>query len=87
MPSDRVSHKVAQLIQQPGSPRDRLTEGIFVPQDPKSAVGRIDAPHEAQLLYEAEAARYEAITVDAFTLEEYFFKTPTPPHKLTSEEA
>jgi acyl-CoA dehydrogenase len=30
-PSDRVGHRVAQAMQQPGKGRDRLTRGIFIP--------------------------------------------------------
>ncbi len=130
MPSDTLGHRVAQLIQQPGDQRDRLTAGIFVPADPKSALGRLEyalekvieaepvlhkirqairkrelpkarpaklveqavakgiiTAEEAQKVYEAEAARLEAITVDAFRIEEYFARTPSAPRKLHPEEA
>ncbi|RMH68751.1 MAG: acyl-CoA dehydrogenase [Bacteroidetes bacterium] len=114
MPSDDLGHQVARRMQTPGPQRDRMTEGIFVPDDVNEALGRLehafrlaheaddvlrtikdavrtgtlrkDSPErmleqavaagmvtaaEADLVRRAEAARYDAIQVDAFTLEEY----------------
>jgi len=55
MPSDSLGSKVAQLMQQPGSVRDRLTEGIFLPEDKEEAIGRyeyaLDALTEAEPVY------------------------------------
>ena len=113
-PSDRLGHKVAQLMQTPGEQRERLARGGYVPADPNEALGRLERAFrltyeaheverklrdavrakklekaspaklvaqalekgiidakEAELLREAEAAREDAIQVDAFTLEEY----------------
>src|SRR5690606_31838432 len=41
-PDDRLSHLVARAVQTPGAPRDRLTPGIHVPQDPTAALGRLE---------------------------------------------
>lgn len=41
-PSDKLSHKICELIMEDGPQRDRLTEGIFIPQDPKLGLGRLE---------------------------------------------
>jgi acyl-CoA dehydrogenase len=41
-PSDRLGHRVAALLMEPGASRDRLTAGIFAPADPNEPLGRID---------------------------------------------
>lgn len=50
-PSDALSNKVAQIITTPGPARDRLTDGIFIPQGEKEYVARLerafDLAHEA----------------------------------------
>ena len=40
--SDKVSHQVAQLIQQDSPQRERLTDGIYLPNDPKHPLARLD---------------------------------------------
>ncbi|VAX20655.1 Acyl-CoA dehydrogenase [hydrothermal vent metagenome] len=45
-PGDRLSHKVADLILKPSSARDRLTAGIFAPNDPDDPVGRVEDAFE-----------------------------------------
>ena len=42
MPSDKLGHKVAQEMQQTGELRDRLTDGIYIPDDRSEAVGRYE---------------------------------------------
>ncbi len=42
-PDDRLAHRVASLLLEPSAARDRLTVGIYVPQDASQAVGRLDA--------------------------------------------
>ncbi|MEJ2566072.1 MAG: acyl-CoA dehydrogenase [Gammaproteobacteria bacterium] len=42
-PSDRTGHKAAKLLLSPSVARDRLTEGMFVPQGGDEALGRIEA--------------------------------------------
>jgi acyl-CoA dehydrogenase len=42
-PSDHVGHQVATLMMQPGPARDRLTAGIYIPDDELDAVGALDA--------------------------------------------
>jgi acyl-CoA dehydrogenase len=51
-PSDHLGHKVAQALQVPGLQRNRLTDGMFVPDDPEQALGRLERAFE--LSYQAE---------------------------------
>jgi acyl-CoA dehydrogenase len=41
-PSDRLGHKVVKLMMQPGAARDRLTAGMYVPEDPDDPVGALE---------------------------------------------
>ncbi len=41
-PSDELGHRIADLLLQPSTVRDRLTAGIFVSQNPNDAIGRIE---------------------------------------------
>jgi len=52
MPSDKLGHKVAQAMQQPGEQRDRMTSGIYLPDDIDQAMGRYD--HALELITEAQ---------------------------------
>jgi acyl-CoA dehydrogenase len=42
-PTDRLDHQTAGILQTTSAARDRLTAGIFVPNDPRDSVGRIEA--------------------------------------------
>ena len=42
LPSDKLSHQVAHLLQTPGTERDRLTSGIYIPTHPDEALGRLE---------------------------------------------
>jgi acyl-CoA dehydrogenase len=42
-PSDHLGHKVAALLMQPGAARDRLTSGMYIPDDEQDAVGALEA--------------------------------------------
>ncbi len=42
-PSDRLGHEVATLLMQPGATRDRLTAGMYLPNDEQDAVGALEA--------------------------------------------
>ena len=41
-PSDKIGHKVAQAMQQTGEQRDRLTNGIYLPESREEAIGRYE---------------------------------------------
>jgi acyl-CoA dehydrogenase len=42
-PSDHLGHRVATLLMQPGAARDRLTAGIYIPDDEQDPVGALEA--------------------------------------------
>ncbi len=52
-PSDRLSSKVAQLLQIPGEQRDRLTAGIYIPTERDQALGRLE--YAFGLVYKSDA--------------------------------
>jgi acyl-CoA dehydrogenase len=41
-PSDALCHRAASLLLEPSPARHRLTEGIFVPEDPRQSIGRLE---------------------------------------------
>src|SRR5690606_25775057 len=51
-PADALGHRAAALLLEPSAARDRLPAGIFVPDDPDSALGRIEAALPAVLAAE-----------------------------------
>ncbi|MGC2047865.1 MAG: acyl-CoA dehydrogenase [Gallionella sp.] len=42
-PSDHLGHQISTLLMQPGAARDRLTSGIYIPDDEMDAVGALEA--------------------------------------------
>ena len=52
MPSDQIGSLVAQALQTPGEQRDRLTRGIYLPNDTQEALGKLD--HAFELVYAAQ---------------------------------
>jgi acyl-CoA dehydrogenase len=51
-PSDRLGHKVVTLMMADSEQRDRLTSGVYIPQSPLEAVGRIE--HAFKIIKHAE---------------------------------
>lgn len=43
IPSDRQGHTLARLLLEPSATRDRLTGGVYVPNDENETLGRIEA--------------------------------------------
>ena len=58
-PSDHLGHKVATLLMRPGAARDRLTAGIYVPDDEMDAVGALEAALASTLECEPLQANLE----------------------------
>ncbi|MEO1023006.1 MAG: acyl-CoA dehydrogenase [Bacteroidota bacterium] len=50
-PSDKLGHQIAQAMQTPGELRNRMTHGIFIPEDKEEAVGRYE--HTLELITKA----------------------------------
>lgn len=59
-PSDETGHQVAALMLQPGLARDRLTAGMFVPNDENNAVGALEAALLSTLQCEPLQAKVDA---------------------------
>ncbi len=55
MPGDALTHRVAVLLQSPSEARDRLTAGIFLPDDPVDVIGCLE--HGLQKVLAAEPAK------------------------------
>ena len=43
VPSDELGHKVAELILSPSDARDRLTHGVYLPEDNEEQLARLDS--------------------------------------------
>ncbi|MDP7062038.1 MAG: DUF1974 domain-containing protein, partial [Planctomycetota bacterium] len=41
-PKDKDVQRVARIMQTPGSQRERLTGGMYIPRDPEQAIGRLE---------------------------------------------
>lgn len=50
-PSDKLGARVAAVLRRPGEQRDRLTSGLFIPSDPRQALGLLE--HAFALVTEA----------------------------------
>jgi acyl-CoA dehydrogenase len=58
-PSDQLGHEIATLPMQPGAARDRLTAGIYVPDDEMDAIGALEAALVSTLANEPLQATLE----------------------------
>jgi len=58
-PSDHLGHEVASLMTKPGPARDRLTSGIFIPNDEMDAIGALEAALASTLANEPLQADLE----------------------------
>ena len=59
-PSDQLSHEVARLMLQPGTVRDRLTEGVYIPQQSNNKMDEPVADLEQALQCAIETDALEA---------------------------
>lgn len=60
-PSDRLTSKVAKLLMEPSETRDRLTEGVFIPEDGDETVAQLEKAMELMLaLQPIEKKLYKA---------------------------
>ncbi len=60
LPSDALGHKVAALLLEPSRTRDRLSQGIYVPNNEKKAVGALEAALASTLRCEPLQAKVDA---------------------------
>ncbi|MDT8375882.1 MAG: acyl-CoA dehydrogenase [Mariprofundaceae bacterium] len=52
MPSDHIGHQVAGMMMVPDSAREALVDGIYLPDDPKDIIGRLE--HALMLTIQAD---------------------------------
>ncbi len=60
VPSDQLGHQVASLLIEPSPTRDRLTAGMYLPDDENDAVGAVDLALLATVAAEAVEAKIRA---------------------------
>ncbi|HUW26014.1 MAG TPA: acyl-CoA dehydrogenase [Gallionella sp.] len=58
-PADHLDHQIATLLMQPGAARDRLTAGIYLPDDEQDALGALEAALASTLACEPLQAELE----------------------------
>jgi acyl-CoA dehydrogenase len=58
-PTDRQGHQIATLLMQPGATRERLTAGMYLPQDKNDPVGALEAALYSTLECEPLQAKVE----------------------------
>ncbi|MEO7742033.1 MAG: acyl-CoA dehydrogenase, partial [Usitatibacter sp.] len=59
-PTDKVGSKVAQILITPGSARDRLTAGAYIPRNENDTVGRLEYAMEAVIKADPIEAKVRA---------------------------
>jgi acyl-CoA dehydrogenase len=60
VPSDHLGHEVARCVIEPGATRDRLSAGMYLPDDENDAIGVIELALKAQLVAEPVEAKVRA---------------------------
>ena len=70
-PNDSLSHRVASLLLRPGEARDRLTEGIYISNDPDDITGRLEDALEKVIRAEPLERRLRHDQIDQHGLEDY----------------
>ncbi|HEX7043735.1 MAG TPA: acyl-CoA dehydrogenase [Burkholderiales bacterium] len=87
-PADALGHRAAALLLEPSAARDRLTAGIFVPDDPDSALGRIEAALPAVLAAEEVERKLDRLgEVQVSLTREGLIESAVAQNLLTAEEA
>ena len=59
-PSDELGHQVASLLLEPSAVRERLTEGVFIPDNPEDPIMQLELALRAAIGVEAVYARIYA---------------------------
>ena len=65
LPSDRLTHQVAQLACSPGASRDRLTGGIYINKNAEDITGRLEVAFTRAVACEDAAKRVRKMAQDA----------------------
>ena len=56
-PTDKTGHEIASILIEPSSTRDRLTDGVFLSDDPEDAIGRVEVGLEKVIVAEPAAKK------------------------------
>jgi len=70
--NDKLGHKISRLLLEPSSTRDRLTQGIYLTEDPDDAMGRLE--YALKMVIDAEDAERklrDAIRIGLVTAQDY----------------
>jgi len=70
--SDKLGHKISRILLEPSATRDRLTQGIYLTEDPDDAMGRLE--YALKMGIEAEGAERklrDAIRIGLITAQDY----------------
>jgi acyl-CoA dehydrogenase len=59
-PSDELGHRVASILLEPSAVRDRLTSGVYIPQDPDEPIAQLEQALRAAIGVEGVYARIYA---------------------------
>jgi acyl-CoA dehydrogenase len=89
-PSDDLGSTLARILQKPGEQRDRLTSGIFIPEDKNEALGRLE--HAFKLINDVQPISKKLLLsikkgVLSKSQPEVLFKEAVNKGVLTQEEA
>ena len=63
-PGDELGHRVASLLLEPSAVRDRLTDGVYIPDDPEEPIAQLEQALRAAIEVEGIYARIYAAARD-----------------------
>ncbi|MEN8128642.1 MAG: acyl-CoA dehydrogenase [Pseudomonadota bacterium] len=69
-PNDALGHRVASILMQPSAARDRLTEGIFITDNPDDVTGRVEYAMHQVIVAEAAEQKLRKAGLQAPAFEE-----------------
>ncbi|MCP4407964.1 MAG: acyl-CoA dehydrogenase [Gammaproteobacteria bacterium] len=69
-PNDALGHRVASILMQPSAARDRLTEGIFITDNPDDVTGRVEYALHQVIAAEAAEQKLKMAGLQAPAFEE-----------------
>ncbi len=61
-PTDKTGHQIASILIEPSSTRDRLTDGVYLSDDPEDAIGRVEVGLEKVIVAEPAAKKLRKAT-------------------------
>ncbi len=88
-PNDYLGHRVASLLIRPGEARDRLTDGLYISNDPEDITGRLEDALQKVVLAEPieRRLRHDRLEPDALESREQWVRRLEHDGLITAEEA